>query len=128
MKVIIAGGRNERLTERRKDILYSYIEDISEVVSGCATGIDSDAIKWAKENDIEWKEFPTDWSNVSCLDAEIRINKFGKEYDALAGLRRNKQMAKYADAVVLFRGGRGTDNMFKTAQKYGLIIYDHRNE
>jgi hypothetical protein len=35
-------------------------------------------------------------------------------------------MAKCADAVALFPGGRGTENMYQEALKAGLIIYDFR--
>jgi hypothetical protein len=35
-------------------------------------------------------------------------------------------MAKYGEQVVLFPGGKGTENMFKNAQKYKLKIVDQR--
>jgi predicted Rossmann-fold nucleotide-binding protein len=34
-------------------------------------------------------------------------------------------MAKYADAVALLPGGRGTDNMRENARRYGLKIYEY---
>lgn len=39
-----------------------------------------------------------------------------------------KKMAEYAEAVVLFPGGKGTDNMYETAIKHNLVIYDFRND
>lgn len=110
MKTIIAGGRDQRLTEERLNILFDFLDDITEVVSGCASGIDSDAIDWAKQHNIPYKEFPADWD---C---------YGKS----AGPIRNEQMAKYADAVILFKGGGGTKNMFETAKRYNLEIFDFR--
>lgn len=126
MKVIIAGGRNERLGPKRLAILFDLMDDICEVVSGCASGVDSDAIDWAKKHDIPYKEFPANWNDLSHPEAIIKINKYGKKYDASAGPRRNEEMAKYADAVILFKGGSGTESMFKLAQKYKLKIYDYR--
>jgi hypothetical protein len=64
-------------------------------------------------NRVPVKQFPADW------------NKYGKA----AGPIRNAQMAKYADAVILFPGGRGTANMRKLAKEHGLeILYDAEGE
>ena len=65
---------------------------------------------WAKKNKVPVKKFPADWE------------KFGKS----AGYRRNQQMAEYADAVILFPGGKGTNHMYDIAKRMGLIIYDFR--
>jgi hypothetical protein len=56
----------------------------------------------------------------------IKNGPYGK-YNALAGHNRNEEMAKYADAVVLFSGGSGTNNMHKTSLKHSLRIFDRRN-
>jgi predicted Rossmann-fold nucleotide-binding protein len=37
-------------------------------------------------------------------------------------------MAQYADAVVLFPGGKGTQSMFDEATKAGIVIFDWRGE
>jgi predicted Rossmann-fold nucleotide-binding protein len=37
-------------------------------------------------------------------------------------------MAEYADAVALFPGGRGTENMASEAAKAGLKVFDFRPE
>ena len=60
--------------------------------------------------DIPIKKFPAEW------------DKHGKG----AGFIRNKQMAEYADAVVLFPGGNGTNNMYEQASKMNLKIIDLR--
>ena len=108
MKVIIAGGRQYQLTE--EDWVYLGTLPITEVVSGCARGADKGGEEWALYNDLPVKRFPADW------------NSYGKG----AGFIRNRAMAKYANAVVLFPGGRGTANMFKEAEKVGIKIYDRR--
>ena len=114
MKVVIAGGRKYHmiasdvkwLNELNKEI------DITEIVSGKATGADYWGEQWAKYNNIPIKEFPAKWKN----------GLGGVDYSA--GHKRNEEMAKYADAVVLFPGGTGTANMRKNAIKYGLPIYE----
>lgn len=109
MKLIIAGGRDYRFT--LKDIeRLNNLENITEVVSGGAKGADAEGEQWAAEQGIPVKVFKADW----------------KQYGRGAGPRRNQAMADYSDAVALFPGGKGTENMFKHAQKIGLVIYDWR--
>lgn len=110
MKLIIAGGRDYCLRP------YDYtrlnrIRGVTEVVSGGARGADACGELWASNRKIPVKRFVADWDG------------FGKR----AGMLRNRQMAEYADAVVLFPGGRGTDNMFDVAKELGLKIFDLRD-
>jgi len=110
MKLIIAGGRDYVFNSEDIKRLDS-ITGITEVVSGCASGADHHGEKWAESKDIPIKKFPAEWG------------KFGNS----AGPIRNKQMAEYADAVALFPGGRGTQNMFMNAIRYKLRIFDFRS-
>lgn len=109
MKLIIAGGRDYVFSTEDVKRLDS-IPDVTEVVSGGASGADHHGEKWAERKDIPVKKFPADW------------NKLGNS----AGPIRNKQMAQYADAVALFPGGRGTQNMFMNAIRHKLRIFDFR--
>lgn len=109
MKCIIAGGRDNRLS----DTDYQELDriPISEVVSGCARGIDTDGERYAFSRDIPVKRFPANW------------NKYGKS----AGYIRNTEMAKYADALAIFKGGKGTKHMYNIAINTGLEIFDMRD-
>lgn len=112
MKLIIAGGRDYKFTREDFDFI-SRIYDaflIEEIVSGGATGADRTGEIIADNRGTPVKRFPADW------------NQHGRA----AGPIRNEEMAKYADAVVLFSGGKGTQNMFNQAQKHGLKIFDRR--
>lgn len=112
MKLIIAGGRKYQLTGRDFYCLDLHFKKVvSEVISGGASGADSDGEYWAKRSIIPFKIFKADW----------------KKYGKSAGPRRNVLMAQYADAVVLFPGGSGTESMYQEAKKYGIKIYDWRN-
>ena len=131
MKVIIAGGRffNDY------DLLFRYCEKILsnqkeiEIVSGCAKGADKLGERYAKQKGYPIKEFPADWYNLNdpCI---IKINKFGKKYNALAGHNRNKEMAEYADSLIAFWDGesKGTKDMIDLAKKYKLNsrIYNYK--
>ena len=112
MKTVIAGGRDYIFSQddhERLDRIHKKI-GITEVVSGCARGADTGGEIWARINDIPIKRFPADWVN------------HGKS----AGHIRNSEMAKYADVVVLFPGGNGTNGMYKQAEKNKLKIIDLR--
>lgn len=108
MKTIIAGGRDYEFKASDIEFLNGLKNEISEIVCGGASGADSEGKKWAETNKISVKMFPADWK------------KFGRG----AGPKRNKEMADYADCLILFSGGRGSANMLKTAQTKGLKIYN----
>lgn len=112
MKVIIAGGRNFKQQKRDCDLLLKLHKEnnFTEIVSGTCKGADLFGESFAKYIDIPIKKFKPDWT-------------LGK----IAGILRNEQMAKYADAVVLFEGGRGTSNMFDNSIKYNLKVLHNDN-
>lgn len=112
MKLIIAGSRyitDYKLLETTlQDIVIKY--NITEIVSGHASGVDSLGERYAREHNIPIKLFPADW----------------KTYGKSAGPIRNKQMALYADALVVIRyaDSRGSANMLSLAKQHGLRYRD----
>lgn len=111
LKVIVAGGRDFRdyqLLKNKLDKILSncHTTDI-EIVSGKAKGADSLGEVYANERGYLIKTFPADWD-------------LGKS----AGYKRNKQMAEYADAAVIFWDGvsRGSKHMIDLARECGLMV------
>jgi len=104
MKLIIAGSRDINLSVEELDILikkhFNEIE-ITEVVTGCAKGVDTTGIWWADKYDIPLKKFIPDWS-LGCS----------------AGHIRNRQMGDYADqAIVVYNGSNGSQGMIDHMHK-----------
>lgn len=99
MKVIIAGSRNVNDYSLVVQAVQRSGFTITEVVSGCATGIDRLGEQWAIANNIPIKEMPADW------------NTHGNS----AGPQRNRAMAEYADAAIVVWDGksRGSRNMIE---------------
>ena len=97
MKVIIAGSRKGFVARNVFEAIEESNFVITEVVSGCARGVDRDGEYWAKLNNIPVKLFPADWES------------HGKS----AGYLRNLEMAEYADALIAVWDGKskGTFNM-----------------
>lgn len=112
MKLIIAGGRAYTFTPQDFARLDALLPEVDEVVSGGATGADACGEMWAASHGIPVKCFPADW----------------QKHGRAAGPIRNRTMSLYADAVVLFPGGRGTADMARQARAAGLKIYDFRGQ
>jgi len=110
MRVIIAGGRNYIFTDQDRETLDSMKDliPITRVVCGMAKGADTYGKEWAISNNLPVDEYPADW----------------KRYGKAAGPLRNKQMAANADALIVFPGGSGTNNMVNEANKRNIqVIY-----
>lgn len=109
VRLIIAGGRHYRMTPTDWAALDS-IGKVAVVLSGGAAGADLWGERWARVRGIPVERFPADWA------------KHGRA----AGPMRNEQMARCADALALFPGGRGTASMLSKAVEYGLDVHDFR--
>lgn len=116
MKLIIAGGRNVPDIDSESIqafINYHGITGITEIVSGTAKGVDRAGEDYANENGIPLKQFPANWAY----------------YGRAAGHIRNKEMAEYADALLVIWDGKSSgsgnmkDNMIKLGKPYWEIIY-----
>lgn len=112
MRTIIAGSRTIQDFRTVEDALSKcpFLSDITEVVSGCAMGVDRLGELWAKKNGIPIKQFPAQW------------DLYGKS----AGFRRNEEMAEYAEACCVIWDGksRGALHMANTAKKkYPSLVY-----
>lgn len=82
--------------------------DITEVVSGCARGVDLLGEAWAKGAGIPVTRFPAIW----------------EVHGKAAGAIRNQQMAEYAKALVAIWDGKspGTKDMIRKAKARGLKV------
>ena len=109
MKVIIAGSRDITDIGYVIKAVGDACFGISEVVCGCARGVDKLGAKYAESLAIPVKEFKADWKGN------------GKS----AGILRNCEMADYADALIAIWDGQsnGTAHMIKTAIDKRLKVF-----
>lgn len=108
MRVIIAGGRDYRLTVGDYAMLNQMRGElpITSVVCGMARGADMSGRTWARISNLPVDEHPAKWD----------------EHGRSAGPIRNREMAEVADALIAFPGGRGTNDMIDVAKKKGLKV------
>lgn len=120
MRVVVAGSRNQLslgqpvFIENWLNDLSNYLFHIDELVSGgCKTGVDAYAEDWASRNGIKVKVFSADWN-------------LGNK----AGPIRNRQMAKYADALIAFplstaisKGTRDMIEAMAALKKPHIVLY-----
>lgn len=116
MDVIIAGSRSINDKEDKTEIVGKAIEsapfDIDKVIHGGAKGVDSIAEELSQEHfELKTEIYPAEW----------------EQFGDAAGPRRNRQMAKEADALIAVWDGdsSGTRNMINEALRHGLQIFVH---
>ena len=110
-RLIIAGGRdfaNYELLCEYVDFKLSRKQEEIQIISGGARGADALGERYAAERGYLLRRFPADW----------------KQYGRAAGVRRNKEMAQNADALIACWDGisRGTKNMIEEATAAGIIV------
>ncbi len=109
-KVIIAGGRDFDDYNKLCQVCDEFLKDHNkvEIVSGAYKGADLLGERYAAENNYSIKQFPANW------------RRYGKS----AGLKRNTEMAAYADTLIAFWDGKskGTKHMIELAKQKGLKI------
>lgn len=111
-KIIVAGSRDFNDVELMRSELNSFVKELGtksiEVVSGGARGADHLGEHYAKHYNQACSVFPADW----------------KQYGKRAGYIRNAEMAKYAEACIVFWDGKskGTKHMIDLAKRYGIIL------
>jgi hypothetical protein len=125
LRVIIAGGRNFDDYDFLKEMCDWYLSEKVkegyhiEIVSGAQRtsvkenhrhirwiGADYFGEKYSYEKEYDLVTFPAMW----------------KIYKKKAGPIRNRQMAEYADVLIVFEGGNGTANMIKSMKKLGKPV------
>jgi hypothetical protein len=126
MKIIIAGSRSIADKNLIKIVIKESNFNITECVCGMAQGVDLVGREICLELKIPIKEFPAQWNDLTETPCYLKLNKFGKKYNSLAGHNRNKRMAEYAEGLILIWDGKssGSSNMLKLAKQKGLKIFE----
>ena len=136
MKIIFAGGRDFRDIEIANTILMdayenNFVTDECIGISGTAKGADSIFAYLINNYGGEVIPYPAKWDDLIETESNpvnIKINKFEKEYNSLAGFNRNKLMAVNSDKLVaVYKGSGGTKDMINLMIKLNkpVRIYNY---
>lgn len=119
MRVLVCGGRDmprhdafnwleANLEDEIRDKLDCFTFTIEVIIQGGARGADQGAADWGKSENLKVLTFPADW----------------KKHGKAAGPIRNRKMIEEGkpDVVVALPGGRGTANMVRLAEEFGLPV------
>lgn len=110
MTVLVCGGREFNQYELLRIELdrRHRVTPITRIISGGARGADALGELWAKHAFVSCVVYPADW----------------KAHGRAAGARRNQRMldSEKLDLVVACRGGKGTADMMRRAEKAGITV------
>jgi len=128
MKLIIAGSRtfDNMLTIEDIDIAIKKFKlKPTLILCGKCNGPDEMGNVWGEARGVERKYFDPKWDDVENCKT-VKINKWGKPYNYMAGFQRNQEMADEADALLVFWDGEssGSKDMIDRASKKGIPIYE----
>lgn len=113
MKVLISGSRSIKDPSVLQVAISLSRFPITELICGmCPEGVDKLALDWATENSIQVLPYPADWK------------KFGRS----AGMIRNTEMVKAAQAVIAVWDGKspGTKNAIDRAKQLNCPIFVYK--
>lgn len=116
-KIIIAGSRS---IKNYDEVVYAiesaidenFMEAEFEIISGGAYGVDTMAIEYAKKHNLRYR-----------ILKPVYLSK----NDRSAPIRRNAEMAKLGDALIVVWDGKssGTRNMIEQMEKLNKPVYKH---
>lgn len=125
IRLAVVGSRNftdkSRLFMELNELRKFY--KITLIVSGGAKGADTFAENYAKEYGIKKLVLEADWTDMS-EPCRRKLNSSGKEYNALAGFKRNSEIVENCDALVAFWDGTspGTRDIIDKAKLTGKKV------
>lgn len=119
MRLIIAGSRHlspapKFVNQCVRSCEREFKQVVTSVITGGAEGVDAAGAAWARDYRVPVRVYHADW----------------KRYGPAAGPIRNRKMASIADALLLIWDGRsrGSASMLDFARKFGLRVYEVRDE
>lgn len=135
MRVVIAGSRSIK-GDKAIELINKAVKEcgweIDEVISGDAAGVDTAAIEWAKQNDIDYVVMPANWKKYPNKSAGYKRNQKMAWYANIAekilrlqGLEDKEIPSKYRGGLIAVWNGKskGTGHMIDIAKEMDLKVF-----
>jgi len=108
-RLAITGGRDYSITQDDLEFLSRVVQQFPsvQILSGGARGADAAVENWARQHGHPIVRLLPDW-------------KAGR----LAGLANNERIARSADVLVAFPGGRGTSHMVRYCRSINIPVIE----
>lgn len=120
MKLIVAGGRDFKDFEYGfkciDHMTKNYDKDKITIVCGRALGGDECGRQWYlkhKHEGVKIEYFVPEWENLDVPNVRVKTNRYGKKYNAAAGMTRNHLMGDTGTHLIAFHDltSKGTADM-----------------
>lgn len=124
IRLAVVGSRKYKDYHTVSTLLNQFREDYGDFTLICGmemSGADGLGHRYATEHNLPIEEYKPDWDDVEVPGAVVKLNTYGRPYNAMAGMARNTEMAKTCTHVLAFWNGKspGTLNMLRTCKKLG---------
>lgn len=108
MRIIVCGGRGYSDKTRLREVLGGYLDHITVLIHGGASGADAMAAAWAHDHRVPVLAFRANWAENGLSAGPIRNQKMIDEGEP--------------DRVIAFPGGKGTADMVAKALAAGVPV------
>lgn len=130
MRTIIAGSRDLTAEDLSAALAACpWLNEVTEVICGCAPGIDREGCRWARSKGLPISFYPAwesqrEWALGIALKGEP-VFACPAVVGKRAGYIRNVDMSRNAEALIATWDGvsPGTDRMLEIAERAGLKIH-----
>lgn len=125
MRIAVIGSRHPSKSSITRVIAYlnNHKDEIDEVVTGGAFGMDSEGMKWAMENKIKLTVFaPVGWHNSTLCSRARKIEGNDIQDTGLGFNERNTLIINNCDFVLSGDYGNGTIDSFNKAIRKNLTV------
>lgn len=125
MRVAVIGSRKPSQSSVTRVLAYldNHKDEIDEIVTGGAFGMDSEGMKWAMQNKVKLTVFaPVGWHNSTLCNKAKAIEGNDIRDTGLGFTERNTLIIKNCDFVVSSDFGNGTIDSFNKALRRKLTV------
>jgi hypothetical protein len=122
-KCVIFGSRLFEDYSKIDDAIKKSKFDIEEIVYSDSKGADQLVAKYAKQHGFKTNVFKTDWDDIDCPGAKVKVNASGKKYNATAIFMKNEKISMYVDCAICLEEHPDCNDLLDKLKKMEVPVY-----